>query len=47
MAWAKVPCYQRLEFLGDALLELVCIESLFRRFSNKDEQWLTEHKVGG
>ncbi|CAL5870932.1 uncharacterized protein PFLUO_LOCUS5174 [Penicillium psychrofluorescens] len=44
-AWAKVPCYQRLEFLGDALLELVCIENLFCRFSNKDEQWLTEHKM--
>lgn len=46
-AWAKVPCYQRLEFLGDALLELVCIEHLIHRFPDKDPQWLTEHKVSG
>ena len=44
-AWAKVPCYQRLEFLGDALLDMVCIENLFTRFPDKDPQWLTEHKV--
>lgn len=44
-AWAKVPCYQRLEFLGDALLDMVCIEYLFDRFPDKDPQWLTEHKV--
>lgn len=44
-AWAKVPCYQRLEFLGDALLDMVCIEDLFSRFPDKDPQWLTEHKV--
>jgi endoribonuclease Dicer len=44
-AWSKVPCYQRLEFLGDALLDMVCIEDLFRRFPDKDPQWLTEHKV--
>lgn len=44
-AWAKVPCYQRLEFLGDALLDMVCIEYLFTRFPDKDPQWLTEHKV--
>lgn len=44
-AWAKVPCYQRLEFLGDALLDMVCVEDLFQRFPDKDPQWLTEHKV--
>ncbi|KAJ5636201.1 dicer-like protein 1 [Penicillium longicatenatum] len=44
-AWSKVPCYQRLEFLGDALLDMVCIEDLFRRFPDKDPQWLTEHKM--
>ncbi|KAJ5101747.1 hypothetical protein NUU61_003969 [Penicillium alfredii] len=44
-AWAKVPCYQRLEFLGDALLEMVCVEDLFHRFPDKDPQWLTEHKM--
>lgn len=45
LAWAKVPCYQRLEFLGDALLDMVCVEHLFHRFPNRDPQWLTEHKV--
>lgn len=44
-AWAKVPCYQRLEFLGDSLLDLVCVEDLYQRFPNRDPQWLTEHKV--
>ncbi|KAJ5654049.1 hypothetical protein N7490_001052 [Penicillium lividum] len=43
--WAKVPCYQRLEFLGDALLDMVCVEDLFSRFPDKDPQWLTEHKM--
>ncbi|KAF3385044.1 Dicer-like protein 1 [Penicillium rolfsii] len=42
---AIVPCYQRLEFLGDALLDMVCVEHLFRRFPDKDPQWLTEHKM--
>ena len=45
MAWAKVPCYQRLEFLGDSLFDMVCVEDLFRRFPDRDPQWLTEHKV--
>lgn len=44
-AWAKVPCYQRLEFLGDSLLDTVCVEDLFGRFPDRDPQWLTEHKV--
>ena len=44
-AWAKVPCYQRLEFLGDALLDMVCVEDLYGRFPDRDPQWLTEHKV--
>ncbi|OGE58522.1 hypothetical protein PENARI_c001G00533 [Penicillium arizonense] len=44
-AWARVPCYQRLEFLGDALLDLVCVEHLFHRFPHRDPQWLTEHKM--
>lgn len=45
-AWAQVPCYQRLEFLGDSLLDMVCVEDLFGRFPDRDPQWLTEHKVG-
>ncbi|KAJ5973392.1 hypothetical protein N7481_010602 [Penicillium waksmanii] len=45
LAYAKVPCYQRLEFIGDALLDMVCVEHLFERFPDKDPQWLTEHKM--
>lgn len=41
----KVPCYQRLEFLGDALLDMVSVNFLFHRHPDKDPQWLTEHKV--
>lgn len=44
-AWAKVPCYQRLEFLGDSLFDMACIEYLFSHFPTRDPQWLTEHKV--
>ncbi|KAJ5674560.1 dicer-like protein 1 [Penicillium maclennaniae] len=43
--YSKVPCYQRLEFLGDALLDMVCIEFLYHRYPDKDPQWLTEHKM--
>ncbi|KAH3204436.1 Dicer-like protein 1 [Aspergillus fumigatus] len=41
----RVPCYQRLEFLGDSLLDMVCVEDLFRRFPDRDPQWLSEHKM--
>ncbi|KAK5132305.1 hypothetical protein LTR08_009213 [Meristemomyces frigidus] len=41
----KVPNYQRLEFLGDALLDMASITWLFYRFPDKDPQWLTEHKM--
>ncbi|GAA83316.1 hypothetical protein AKAW_01431 [Aspergillus luchuensis IFO 4308] len=44
-AWAKVPCYQRLEFLGDSLIDMVCVEDLFARYPDRDPQWLTEHKM--
>lgn len=44
-AWSRVPSYQRLEFLGDSLLDMVCVEDLFHRFPDRDPQWLTEHKV--
>ncbi|KAH8705121.1 putative RNA helicase/RNAse III [Talaromyces proteolyticus] len=44
-AWARVPCYQRLEFLGDSLLDMVCVEDLYERFPDRDPQWLTEHKM--
>lgn len=41
----KIPCYQRLEFLGDSLLDMVCMNFLFHRHPDQDPQWLTEHKV--
>lgn len=44
-SWEKVPSYQRLEFLGDSLLDMVCITHLFYNYLDKDPQWLTEHKM--
>lgn len=43
--YEKVPNYQRLEFLGDALLDMACINFIFHRFPSRDPQWLTEHKM--
>ncbi|EGC44582.1 ATP-dependent helicase DCL1 [Histoplasma capsulatum var. duboisii H88] len=44
-AWSTVPCYQRLEFLGDSLLDMVCVEYLYHHYPDRDPQWLTEHKM--
>ena len=44
-SWEKIPCYQRLEFLGDSLLDMACVNFLFYRYPDRDPQWLTEHKV--
>ncbi|KAI9848483.1 MAG: Dicer-like protein 1 [Thelocarpon superellum] len=44
-SWEHVPCYQRLEFLGDALLDMACVNFLYYRFPDRDPQWLTEHKM--
>ncbi|KAL7269242.1 Dicer-like protein 1 [Rhizina undulata] len=44
-SWEKVPCYQRLEFLGDALLDLACVRYIFDKHPDADPQWLTEHKM--
>ena len=41
----SIPHYQRLEFLGDALLDMVTVDYLFRHFPGADPQWLTEHKM--
>lgn len=46
VSWAGgIPSYQRLEFLGDALLDMASINFLFHRHPDEDPQWLTEHKV--
>ncbi|KAL0933130.1 RNase3 domain protein [Colletotrichum truncatum] len=44
-AYESLPNYQRLEFLGDALLDMVCVDFLFNKFPGADPQWLTEHKM--
>jgi endoribonuclease Dicer len=44
-SYEKIPSYQRLEFLGDSLLDMACINYLFHNFPNRDPQWLTEHKM--
>ncbi|KAG9237330.1 hypothetical protein BJ875DRAFT_159968 [Amylocarpus encephaloides] len=44
-SYEQIPSYQRLEFLGDALLDMVCINFLFHQYPRKDPQWLTEHKM--
>lgn len=45
-AWSDgIPSYQRLEFLGDSLLDMACIAHLFYNYPDKDPQWLTEHKM--
>lgn len=44
-SFEEVPNYQRLEFLGDALLDMVFIMHLFYNYPDKDPQWLTEHKT--
>lgn len=41
----QVPNYQRLEFLGDALLDQASIAYLFYKYPDADPQWLTEHKM--
>ncbi|KAM0263012.1 hypothetical protein ACHAQJ_001390 [Trichoderma viride] len=37
--------YQRLEFLGDALIDMAVVGFLFKRFPEADPKWLTEHKM--
>lgn len=44
-SYERVPNYQRLEFLGDSLLDMVCVNYLFHNYPGKDPQWLTEHKM--
>lgn len=42
---SPVPDLQRLEFLGDACLDWVCIWWLFSKNETRGPQWLTEHKM--
>ncbi|KAK5078536.1 Dicer-like protein 1 [Lithohypha guttulata] len=42
---STVPDLQRLEFLGDAILDWVCISWLFNTNPTRNPQWLTEHKM--
>lgn len=43
--YEHIPSYQRLEFLGDALLDMVCVNFLYHEFPAYGPQWLTEHKM--
>jgi endoribonuclease Dicer len=43
--WEHIPNYQRLEFLGDSLLDQAFIMYLYYNYPEKDPQWLTEHKM--
>ncbi|RBQ81062.1 hypothetical protein FVER14953_06696 [Fusarium verticillioides] len=43
--YESVPDYQRLEFLGDSLLDMAIVDYLYRNFPMADPQWLTEHKM--
>lgn len=44
-SFGGIPCYQRLEFLGDSLLDMACVNFIFHRHPGRDPQWLTEHKM--
>ncbi|PWO24465.1 PTC1, Serinethreonine protein phosphatase [Pyrenophora tritici-repentis] len=43
--YENIPNYQRLEFLGDSLLDMAFITHLYYKYPDKDPQWLTEHKT--
>jgi ribonuclease-3 len=40
----NLPSYQRLEFLGDAILEFVISEYLFNKFPDKNEMFYTDQR---
>lgn len=40
--YAKYDSYERLEFLGDAVLDLIAAEVLFNKYPQKDEGFLTK-----
>lgn len=41
----KLEDYERLEFLGDAVLELISSDYLFKKYSNKEEGALTKKRA--
>lgn len=43
--WDSVPSYERLEQLGDALLDVAVVSHLYYEFPLRDPQWMTEHKM--
>ena len=43
--YAKFDSYERLEFLGDAVLDLIAAEILFNRYPEKDEGFLTKTRA--
>ncbi|EUC50760.1 hypothetical protein COCMIDRAFT_80904 [Bipolaris oryzae ATCC 44560] len=43
--YESIPNYQRLEFAGDALLDMAFITHLYFKYPDKDPHWLTEHKT--
>lgn len=46
-SWTGLPSYQRMEFLGDAALDMAAVTFLCQhsQYAEHDEQWLTEHKM--
>jgi len=44
-SWDKTPSYQRLEFLGDSVLDMVCIRYMYEKYPRFGPGWLTEHKA--
>jgi endoribonuclease Dicer len=44
-AQRDIPNYQQLEFLGDALLDMVFVDYLYQRYPDADPQQLTEYKM--
>lgn len=41
----RIPHNERLEFLGDAVIDLVMADLLFRKYPNRDEGFLTEMRA--
>jgi len=41
----RIPHNERLEFLGDAVIDLIMADLLFRKYPNRDEGFLTEMRA--